>query len=114
MTLAYRYTWEGSRMIVYEYEGGRRGHRYIGHMASYGLGVTLFPVKGGYDPDCRVPYEKKYTNILKMGRMPDYAAPAPIEPIAPKAARTSPDEREAPQAEYIDNSRYTGVQIKLI
>lgn len=99
-------------MIVYEYEGGRRGHQYVGRMASKGFGVTLYPVRGGYNTDSRQPYEKKYTNILKMVRLPDHDAPTPIESAPTRAVeRTSP----APEPpEYVDNSRYTGVQIKLI
>lgn len=107
--LTYRYTYIGSRMIVYEYEGGRRGHRYEGRFAANGIGVTLFPMRGGYDSDSGVPYVRKHTNIFQMHRLPDYDAPTPIEP-----ARTTPRERDAAIPEPIDNSAHTGVQIKLI
>lgn len=110
MKLTYRYTYIGSRMIVYEYEGGRRGHQYEGRYASNGIGVTLIPMRGGYDSDSRLPYTKKYTNVFKLTPLPDYDTPTPT-PIEPPA-RTSPT--EAPSEEYLDNSRYTGIQLKLI
>ncbi len=46
-TLNYRYTYIGGTMVVYEYEGGRRGHSYEGK-AEGTYGVTLFPPQGRF------------------------------------------------------------------
>lgn len=108
--LTYRYTREGSRLIVHEYEGGRRGHCYTGVMDK-GVGVTLYPRKGGYAAESRVPYKRKQINIFMMQRLPDYDAPAP-SPIEPP--RVTPRTDKPIEPEVLDNSRYAGEQLKLI
>ena len=64
-TLNYRYTHIGGTMVVYEYEGGRRGHSYMGrHEGQYG--VTLYPRKGGFSAESNVPYVQKAINVFML------------------------------------------------
>ena len=63
--LKYRYTYIGGNMVVYEYEGGRKGHSYAGrHEGMYG--VKLIPRKGGFATDSSVPYVSKAINVFMM------------------------------------------------
>ena len=64
-TLNYRFTYIGGTMVVYEYEGGRRGHSYEGRSEGQ-YGVTLIPRKGGFASDSDVPYVKKAINVFMM------------------------------------------------
>lgn len=107
--LIYRYTYAGSRMIVYEYENGRIGHRYLGVVAGNGIGVTLYPQKGGYKEGCTVPYTKKFTNIFRLTRMGDFGTEQPVPAPPPKLPEKAEKAPELPDGA----SSWTGTQLKL-
>ena len=63
--LNYRYTHIGGTMVVYEYEGGRRGHTYEGRSEGQ-YGVKLIPRKGGFSNDSNIPFAPKAINVFMM------------------------------------------------
>lgn len=65
LKLNYRFTYIGGAMVVYEYEGGRRGHTYNARQEGQ-YGVTLIPRKGGRAYDSNVPFVKKAINVFMM------------------------------------------------
>lgn len=102
--LTYRYVYRGSRMIVYEYENGRRGHTYLASVAGNGIGVTLLKMKGGFDKYSLMPYQTKQINIYM------------IKPLVQKEVVPPPPLliEKAPAQALPDNSANCGHQLKLI
>ncbi len=88
--LSYRYTYIGNQMIVYEYDGGRLCHRYTGIVAGNGIGIVLYPQKGGYGGNNGVPYVKKPINWFMITRIANDEAP----PAMPNMAKRPPADRQ--------------------